>query len=196
MKNETEKLNKFKLAVFSEAQQQAQEIIDSAEKEQKQRLNSARMESKDSLDAQLEEINKEFEAQRLKEVSSRRLEAQRNILTHRSEMIDRVFENVKKTLNDFAASDKYPQELKRRIEKCCEQAPGKKGTAYFTKRDIELGRELCRETGLTAEETKSFSLGGVLVIFSGSDIAYDCTFDASLEQERADFSKNAGLGQL
>ena len=38
MKNESEKLNKFKLAVFSQAQKQADDIVSDAQQERKQRL--------------------------------------------------------------------------------------------------------------------------------------------------------------
>ena len=87
MKNETEKLNKFKLAVFSEAQQQAQSIISQAEAEQKTRLTQAREETHNELLNIIGTLEKETEAKKVREVSSRRLEAQRNILIHRNEMM-------------------------------------------------------------------------------------------------------------
>ena len=59
MKNETEKLNKFKLAVFSEVEQQAQDIVSEAQLQQKQRLSEAKMQTKSEMDSQLEIIEKQ-----------------------------------------------------------------------------------------------------------------------------------------
>ena len=196
MKNETEKLNKFKLAVFSEAQQQAQSIISQAEAEQKTRLTQAREETHNELLNIIGTLEKETEAKKVREVSSRRLEAQRNILIHRNEMMTRVFDNVKAELEKFCQSDKYEDELKARLEKCTAQRPDSEGTAYFAKRDLELGTKLCKSTGLTPQSSDNIKLGGVMVAFSDCNIAFDCTFDASFEKEKERFPKASGLAQI
>ncbi|WP_028506092.1 V-type ATP synthase subunit E family protein [Ruminococcus sp. FC2018] len=196
MKKESERLNKFKLAVFSQAQKQADDIVSDAQQDRKQRLADAKDKTHSDMLSELEQIDREYQADMVREISSRKIQAQRNVLTHRSEMIDRVFDNIRKQLLELCDSEKYPEELKARLDKCAAQAPDKKATAYFTKRDIELGRELCKGTAFTAEETSDFSLGGVLVVFKDSQIALDCTFDSALEQERENFSKSAGLGQI
>ncbi len=195
MKNETEKLNKFKLAVFSQVEQQAQEIIQEAQSQQKQRLAEAKQESQSELSEQLSAIDKQCRAKTLREISSRKLDAQRSVLTHRNEMIEKVFDNIRKSLAEFCKSENYRSELKQRLDKCAAQSQGK-GTAYFAKRDIELGRELCKGTRFTAQQSDSITLGGVTVIFADSNLAYDCTFDSTFERERQNFSKAAGLAQI
>ena len=196
MKNETEKLNRFKLAVFAEVEQQAQTIISEAEALQKSRLTEAKSETRSELRSKLDAAKKEYEEKMLHEVSSRSLQAQRNVLIHRNELIDKVFDNVRKGVEEFCRTDKYPQELKAMLENCISQRPGSAGTAFFARRDIELGTKLCRDTKLTAEVSDNITLGGVSVTFSDCNLAYDCTFDSSFEKERQDFSKAAGLAHI
>lgn len=196
MKNETEKLNKFKLAVFAEVEQQAQSIIAEAQAQQKQLLSEAKDESHNEILTELEKIDKEFEAGKVRAISSRKLEAQRNVLTHRNEMIDKVFSNIRKSLDEFCRSEQYPELLKKRLELCAQQTGGEKCTAYFAKRDLELGKELCKGTLFTAEPSQSITLGGVTVVCEASGIACDCSFDTSLAQQRQDFTKAAGLSQI
>ena len=196
MKNETEKLNKFKLAVFSGVEQQAQDIVSEAQLQQKQRLSEAKMQTKSEMDSQLEIIEKQYEADKVRAVSSRKLEAQRNVLTHRSEMMQKVFDTVCKNLSEFCGSDKYPDELKARLDKIAQQTQGKKCTAYFARRDMELGTQLCEGTSFTPQQSQSITLGGVTVICEETGIAYDSSFDTALEQEKQNFLKASGLAQI
>lgn len=193
MKNETEKLNEFKLAVFSRAQQQAQDIISQAKAQQEDLLNAAKQETQSSVNSQLEAIDKQYAQNKVRSVSSHKLQAQRNVLRHRNEMINRVFENVCKRLEDLCKSEEYEQLLKARLDKCAKYLNGSGGIAYFAKRDLELGRELCKAFGFTAQQSQNISLGGVTVVCEQTGIALDCTFDSALEQEKQDFSKTAGL---
>ena len=196
MKNETEKLNKFKLAVFSEVEQQAQDIIKEAQSLQKQQLSDARDEAQNELLTEVEKIDKEWEAKKLHEVSSRRLEAQRNVLIHRGEMIDKVFETICKNLGEFCRSEDYAKELKKRLDSCAQQTGKAECTAYFAGRDIELGAELCKGTAFKAEVSQSILLGGVTVVCAETGLAYDCTFDSALEREKQNFLKASGLAQI
>lgn len=196
MKNETEKLNKFKLAVFSQVEQQAQDIVSQAQAQQKEQLDAAKQETQSSVTAQLAAIDKEYEAEKIRSISSRKLQAQRNILSHRSEMINKVFEGVCKSLEEFCKSEGYKQELKQRLDKCAKQLDGKEATAYFAKRDLELGKELCKDTGFTPQQSQSIVLGGVMVVSEQTGIALDCTFDSTLEQEKQSFSETSGLAQI
>ena len=60
MKNETEKLNKFKLAVFSGVEQQAQDIVNEAQAQQKQRLSEAQDQTHHEMLTELEKIEKKL----------------------------------------------------------------------------------------------------------------------------------------
>ena len=194
MKNETEKLNKFKLAVFSGVEQQAQDIVNEAQELQKQRLSEAQDKTRHEMLAELEKIEKQFEAQKVRAISSRKLEAQRNVLTHRSEMMQKVFDNVCKALSEFCGSEKYPDE--QRLDKIAQQTQDKKCTAYFAKRDMQLAQQLCRGTNFTPQQSQSITLGGVTVICEETGIAYDSSFDTALEQQKQNFIKASGLAQI
>ena len=196
MKNETEKLNRFKLAVFSEVEQQAQDIINEAQTLYKQRLSEAKDETQEELLNETGKIDKQCEAKKLHEVSSRRLEAQRNILVHRGEMMDKVFENICKNLAEFCKTEDYAKELKKRLDSCAQQTGQAECTAYFAKKDIELGTELCKGTQFKAEVSQGIQNGGVLVVCAGTGLAYDCTFDSTLEREKQNFLKASGLAQI
>ncbi len=196
MKNENEKLNKFKIAVFSEVEQQAQDIIMQAQQQQRQQLKEAKDVTTNELLANLETIEKQNRAKTVREVSSRKLEAQRKVLSHRNEMIDKVFDSIRKNLAEFCKSEDYKELLRVRLAKCEEQTGTAKCTAYFSRRDIGIGQELCKGTKFTPQESQSITLGGVTVICEASGIAYDCTFDSSLNQQRELFSKASGLSQI
>ena len=118
------------------------------------------------------------------------------MLTHRSEMMQKVFDNVCKALSEFCGSEKYPDELKQRLDKIAQQTQDKKCTAYFAKRDMQLAQQLCQGTNFTPQQSQSITLGGVTVICEETGIAYDSSFDTALEQQKQNFIKASGLAQI
>ena len=104
MENQTIKLERFKQAVFEDAEKQAKLITESADKQRENELAQAKIEAQSLADSKKAAADKTEEARAIREISSKQLEAKRNVLCHREKLIDSVFDNVKSRLATFKAS--------------------------------------------------------------------------------------------
>lgn len=101
MENQTIKLERFKQAVFEDAEKQAKLITESADKQRENELAQAKIEAQSLADSKKAAADKTEEARAVREISSKQLEAKRNVLCHREKLIDSVFDNVKSRLATF-----------------------------------------------------------------------------------------------
>lgn len=114
MENQTIKLERFKQAVFEDAEKQAKLITESADKQRENELAQAKIEAQSLADSKKAAADKTEEARAIREISSKQLEAKRNVLCHREKLIDSVFDNVKSRLATFKASRDYKSWLKKK----------------------------------------------------------------------------------
>ena len=118
MENQTIKLERFKQAVFEDAEKQAKLITEAADKQREAELAQAKIEAQSLEDSKKAAADKTEEARAVREISSKQLEAKRNVLCHREKLIDSLFSNVKSRLAAFKASGDYKSWLKEKAEKC------------------------------------------------------------------------------
>lgn len=193
MKNETEKLERFKKAIFDESAAKAEEIVSAARTECGERVSRARHEADGYVKSVTEQINKECEADAVRELSSGSLSSKRNILLSRESVIDRVFGNVRSRLEEFMKTPEYEKLLVKRLEECAAAYPGEKGCVYISQKDAGLADKLSMGGRFEVKAGGSIGIGGITVVFDESSIAVDCTFDSALEEQRESFAVRAGL---
>ena len=117
MENQTNKLERFKQAVFEDAEKQAKLITEAADKQRETELAQAKIEAQSLADSKKAAADKNEEARAVRGISSKQLEAKRNVLCHREKLIDSVFDSVKNRLAAFKASGEYKPILS--IRACC-----------------------------------------------------------------------------
>ena len=112
--SEAQRFGRFEKAVFDDADKTAAEITAEANRQYTETIEAAEQASEQRIEsAERAESTRERERQ-LREVSAQKLACQREILEHRQELIDRVFEAVSEKLVRFRASDKYELYLRAR----------------------------------------------------------------------------------
>ena len=190
MNNESEKLARFKKAVFDDADRQVQAIVEKAEKQRDSRLAQAKLESESFARTEKSGIDKTEEARAVREISSRQLASKRNILCHREKIIDKVFENVREKLTDFRNGDEYESFLLDKAERCRKEYPGEEGVIYLAPDDMKFAGKLA---GFEVRSKSSIELGGMLVVYEKSGIALDYTFDSAFEEQKEGFTEKAEL---
>lgn len=187
MINETEKLDKFKKAVYGEAGQQADEILKAAYEERDSRLARARANAENFQNTKFSEIDREFEEKKVKEISSESLRVKRNVLIRREQIIGRVFDNVRERLESFIQTPDYEKLMCRRVKECADKYPDEKGTVYITARDKALADKLTAGGRYTVKVGEKVDTGGMLIILENIGIAIDYTFDSALSEQRDNF---------
>ncbi len=190
MENQTNKLERFKQAVFDDAEKQAKLITEAADKQRETELAQAKIEAQSLADSKKAAADKNEEARAVRGISSKQLEAKRNVLCHREKLIDSVFDSVKNRLAAFKASGEYKLWLKEKAEKCKQTYPEHKGVLYLSPEDMTFAPELA---GFEVKSRDSIELGGVLAVYDDMGIALDYTFDSAFEQQRSAFTEKAKL---
>lgn len=190
MENQTNKLERFKQAVFEDAEKQAKLITEAADKQRETELAQAKIEAQSLADSKKAAADKTEEARAVREISSKQLEAKRNVLCHREKLIDSVFDSVKNRLAAFKASGEYKLWLKEKAEKCKQTYPEHKGVLYLSPEDMTFAPELA---GFEVKSRDSIELGGVLAVYDDMGIALDYTFDSAFEKQRSAFTEKAEL---
>lgn len=164
MENQTIKLERFKQAVFEDAEKQAKLITESADKQRENELAQAKIEAQSLADSKKAAADKTEEARAIREISSKQLEAKRNVLCHREKLIDSVFDNVKSRLATFKASRDYKSWLKEKAEKCKQTYPEHKGVIYLSPEDMKYASDLA---DFEVKSRDSIELGGMLMVYVG-----------------------------
>ena len=170
MENQTIKLERFKQAVFEDAEKQAKLITEAADKQRENELAQAKIEAQSLADSKKAAADKTEEARAVREISSKQLEAKRNVLCHREKLIDSVFDNVKSRLATFKASRDYNSWLKEKAEKCKQTYPEHKGIIYLSPEDMKYASDLLSE--LLSYWSKYTSTSWVLVFFDNNSCVF------------------------
>lgn len=193
MKNETEKLEKFKKAIFDEVDAKAQEMISEAEAEREERLEKARREADGFVQSRIAQIDKDCEAKAVRELSSDSLQAKRNVLLSREELIDKVFSNVRNKLDEFMKTPEYGKMLAERVRSCAEKYPEDNVVVYVALKDEALCGQISTGGKYRTEPSETVEVGGAMVVLEDKGIALDYTFDTALSEQRESFARKAGL---
>ena len=196
MKNDTEKLNRFKNAVFEDVERQATEIIEEADRESSEKVRSAQQETKLVYEKKRADFDKAEKENSVREVSSEEINARKEILRYREEITDKVFSAVIEQVNGFSKTKEYAVLMKKRAEKCADENKGEKGTIYIRHEDSAIAGDLSKSGNFEVVEKENILYGGIMVAFEDSGIVYDYTVDSKLEEERRNFAGKAGLSVI
>lgn len=193
MKNEIERLEKFKKAIFDEVEAKAKEMISEAEAESEEKLEKIRHETDGFVQSKIADIDKECEAKSVRVLSSENLQAKRAVLLSREELIDKVFSNVKDKLDEFMKTPEYGKMMSEKVKSCADKYPGERGVVYVSLKDSDLKDNLSCGGRYTVETGETIEVGGVMVVLDDKGIALDYTFDTALSEQRESFARRVGL---
>lgn len=192
MIDEAQRLQRFKTAVYDEAQARVQEILETARRESEEISAGAESKAGHVLFEGRQTIDDEFDRELMHRVSSAKLAAQRKLLVYRGKLADKAFDNVLARLAAFRESSEYEGWLTANVKAALQKYQGERSVTAIAPRDMKYSGAL-EALGTKVEEDSSIMLGGASVSVPDRSIMFDCTFDSLVERERSEFTRTAKL---
>lgn len=181
-------------AITSQAQQEADDIIRKANEIRDTEIKAFEDEIVTGMFAKLQKKATNLRLDSVKTVARAQMDEHSRLLLHRKELTERVFENVRQRLIEFARSPEYPGWLEERAGAVPTELDHSASVLYVCPRDLPLGEKLlARFPGAALAEDKSIRLGGFRLRNGKARVLADETLDERLENERPWFLENCGL---
>ena len=191
MENNTAKLELFRQAIDAQADAEIAAFIQ-AEKDKAAAAVRARERLSDN--AELGKILAEKDriaAQFRKDIAKCDYEAKKDILSHRSKLIDEFFIELEEEMEEFVSSPQYADFLKRSIERVRTAIALDDNTVIYARHcDVELLRSM---TACEVKTDSSIKLGGICAMCKRRGLFTDLTLDLALTDEKAAFSEKTEL---
>ena len=182
----SEKLQRFAAAVNADVDRQVEEILKDADKKRRAIIEDANTRSSETAEKYYSENIKKVSGKFLKEASKLELDAKKEVLKHREELTDRVFDAVRSRIAEYRGSADYAVHLKKLIS---ESSPEDGDTVYLAEDDMKLSELLKKDfPQINFESDEQIRLGGAAVYSKKGGTIADKTFDAAVDELRKDFA--------
>lgn len=194
MSYDKEKLSRFEKTVLAQAEEKIQKIRSEIKEYEKSELEKTKQQEYDRIFTymQTQVHNLEWKYKRI--VTKKSLEAQREILVCRNELIEKVFEQTKEKLLRFAESAEYKIYLIKRLGKAAETFSCKDAEISVRAQDMQFEEDILRATGAAIVSVdKSNKLGGFKIINNKDGLLLDETLDSDLIEQRQYFYQTCGM---
>ena len=194
MNNENEKVGKFLQAINDYAEEQRKRILDEVREYYSAEMERAEKEVLSDAQ-QLVEREKAQNRNRIRhEISRKEMEAKRQLISHRTNLVDGLFHDVSLRLLEYTKTPEYEKFLKAIAEKLS-NVLSDVGSELMIRREDEAYIPLIREAFGDCEIRFSdeIRLGGILGVSRYRGIVADETLDSRLEAQRTWFAANSGL---
>ncbi len=164
--------------IYKKGEKQVQKIRKKAEEEAEKIVAEAKERAQDILRKAREEAEKEAERIRRQEISSVKLEMKRLMLGKQKEILDAVFESLKRRIQDIDV------ETRRRMMTALIKSSVKPGMIiYSSRRDEDLVKSIIQELKLDVRYGGNIEcLGGIVVESSDGEVRMNLTFDELLNR--------------
>lgn len=196
--NINEKLNNFNAKILSDAQKRRAELEMENQNIKKKKIDKAQDEFLNNayhiIQASIGSIKKSDN----EKILTAEVNAKRELLLKREEMINNIFERVNARLADFMTGDEYKQWLGKKVEKAYSQAGNGEKTIYARAEDLAYVEEFVKKlddkegiTVLTAGDKELF--GGIKLKNNVKNILIDYSFDDMTAAAKSEFLQKSGM---
>ena len=190
-----EKVSKFVQAITAYAEEQRQNIHREVEEFKAELLLVAEQEVLNDSYQLIQRERIELQNQMSREMSKREMDARKEMLSHRLEIMTTVFAKAKEKLTAFTKTQEYQAFLLHSVNNMVEQLPAEGSVYYLAMQDKLYQEELSKHipAGSSLQFTDDIALGGIRGANSESGIMLDDTLDMRLDIQRDWFVENSGL---
>lgn len=194
MQEQEERIERLGETILREAEKTANDIVSSAEAEAKEIIKSAYDSYMRDEEEQLKKDKNDTRILYQKEVSKRDFSAHKEVLAHRSKLVEDFFTDIKKRLSDFTKTTEYKDFLAKSLD-CInkEKAISKDEIIYISRNDVAFKNELAEKYSVQVIEDKNIVIGGVRVFYPNENIYMDKTLDDALLAEKNEFVNHIEL---
>lgn len=189
---ENTKLDRLRQQIEAAAELDAKRTIEDAQRKAAAMINDNK-ERKAEQAAMASKISR-FENEEHRRVAESRYLADRKVLMHRNSLVNGLFDDIRKELEHFVASDKYPAHL----AKCVSTANRTRSLSdpvfvYCRKADMELAEQALSKFGIKPKTDRNITIGGLMFKYPVKGIFIDLTLDSAFDAEREAFSARSEM---
>lgn len=178
--------------ITDDVNDQAALVIDQIQKEvtlsKEDQIAYFKLGLKKETDTYLEKELNELRIFAVTQSSQAKLQTKRDLLSLRSELVDKLFEDVLNELKAFVESDRYSEYLKTKIK----GIDVSNGYFRIRQKDEEIFKQVLKELKLTNKfEIKPIIIGGFTFVDTKNNLEYDLTLDNSLKEQKDWFQRES-----
>ena len=183
-----ERVGRLAETILDDARATAGQITADAEKKAAELLNQARELYRRDEQQQIEADRQKSHTRYAKEISTRVFSSHKQVLAHRNELVNGLFEKVRGRIEKYTKTAEYGELLIKLVEKADREIKIVGGCVVFVnKNDMKYAEEIKNHCPAEVKSDASIALGGVSVYYPDNNIYVDYTLDSALEKQRRDF---------
>ncbi len=187
MNIENGKLQKFINAVNDQIDEKVTAMLDEAEAEKEKILSAARAQSKDTAEHHISVVSKKTGNKYVRDISRAELDMKKEILRHREELSDKVFEAVKKRICEYRTTSAYFDGLVKTLIMINVSDGSEIRLAPEDMKFVPDLKKALKQQGISFVPDETIRLGGLSVYSESKGTITDKTFDLAVEEQRNAF---------
>lgn len=192
---ENEKLQKFIEAVNDDIDVKVSELLKEAEEERKNIISAAEAESKDTAEKHLNASRKKTGNKYVRDISKAELEMKKEVLRHREELSDKIFDVVKERISEYRTTAAYFDGLAKTLLLLNITGSAEVRLAAEDMKYADALKKVVKSADVTFVSDDTIKLGGLSVYSKDKGTIIDKTFDLAAEEQRNSFvASNAFAG--
>lgn len=190
-----DKLQRFSRHVFEQAYAQRDAMSHSLQQQRDQALAQIRQRCSLAAAAMLERARTDIEREANEALSRIQLESKRELTLHRSEIMEKIFEEVRHKLEHFQQGPTYYSWLVSTAREALAKLGEGELELHIDSVDAAHARTLEADCGVPVKlaESSENIQGGVRAVNRTTSVIYSDTFSQRLEDQKNEFLKISGL---
>ena len=181
-KDNLENLERF---VISQAEDKKNEVLKELEAKRAEEIEKYKKKLENNLDRYFKESSEKVQHNMANKISEKRFEHKKEYFCERERLIQQIFENVTKKLEDYVKTDDYAKSMVEKIRSAMENEDHDY-TVVISSADEKL-IELAKSEGFKAEVIDRKFIGGCRVVNNTQKTMVDMTFAMAMESESEAF---------
>jgi V/A-type H+-transporting ATPase subunit E len=189
MSKTTEKLTKFTEMVMQEASRMKLELKEQAEHEKDELIAVSEIQYLRKAYEKIQESVRKIDKAMNEEISKTILESKQALFNRRDEIINAVFENVKKRIMEFRKTGEYRETLESHLKVSIGEAGEGDIRVLVDAEDLELMEDIRARlnAGFKVQESEELLLGGFLIVNRSKGLIWDHSYISRINEERQSF---------
>jgi vacuolar-type H+-ATPase subunit E/Vma4 len=189
MSKTTEKLTKFTEMVMQEASRMKLELKEQAEHEKDELIAASEIQYLRKAYERIQESVRKIDKTMNEEISRAILESKQALFNRRDEIINAIFENVKKRIQEFRKTEEYRETLESHLKVALGEAGEGDLRVLADPEDLELMEDIRARlnAGFKVQESEEPLLGGFLIVNRSKGLIWDHSYISRINEERQSF---------
>ncbi|MCX7715100.1 MAG: V-type ATP synthase subunit E [Clostridia bacterium] len=188
-----DKLTSFSAFVLQEAKEQSSRVIEEIEYKKNEIVDKKELELLTDAYERIQKMVSKYSRENNERVLKVEMGFRKELLVKREQIMNEVFSEVIKKINEYVDSPDYKNWLVKKIESACAEVGEGNKIVYITEKDSRYRQEIEKDNVVVNTVCEDDFLGGARVYNSDKKIFADYSIKQMLEDEKHNFLKISGL---